>query len=149
MRLNTKWTPERVSMIRELAAAGCSGMEIADCMSVTRNMIIGVCWRNQIPLGGADPDPKRRSACANARSRIASKRQEVRTRTTAPVPRLAAPAPPAPTEGIPLEALTKTTCRWPLLNQVPQLFCGQHSDAGRYCPVHTARAFAPGQGRRV
>lgn len=146
MKPHTKWTPERVAAVRDLAGAGCSGNEIAACFGVTRNTIIGVCWRNKIPLGGADPDPKRRSACANARARIASKRQEVRTRTTAPVPQVAKASPPPPA-GIPLEALTKTTCRWPLLDGVPQLFCGGHTDDGRYCQHHTARSVSANQGR--
>ena len=147
MKPHSKWTPERVDVIRELAIAGCSGNEIAACFNVTRNTIIGVCWRNKIPLGGSNPDPKRRAACAGARMKIASKRQEVRTRTTAPVPQIAPVIPPPPT-GIPLEALTKTTCRWPLLDRAPQLFCGAHAD-GRYCAHHTAKAASSNQGGKL
>lgn len=148
MKPNTKWTPDRVSAIRDLAASGCSGNEIAACFNVTRNTIIGVCWRNKIPLGGANPDPKRRAACAGAVQRIASKRKEVRTRITAPVPKVA-PVVPPPASGIALEALTKTTCRWPLLDRAPQLFCGGHTDDGRYCQHHAAKAVSANQGGRL
>ena len=70
---------------------------------------------------------------------------KVRTRTTAPVPQIAPVIPPPPS-GIPLEALTKTTCRWPLLDRAPQLFCGAHAD-GRYCKHHSAKSTAGNQGR--
>lgn len=43
--MSETWTPERVERLREMAAAGKSGSEIAAVLGVTRNMVIGKATR--------------------------------------------------------------------------------------------------------
>lgn len=147
-----RWEADDIRVIGKLAKAGCSSAQIAGEFGVSRNTIIGVCYRNGIALGGADPCPKRRSRCANAINvrRAAEKRKEARQRLTAPIPLKQPEPPPAPVlsapEGIRLEDLTNTTCRWPLLDKPPQRFCGAHTDCGSYCADHARRGISLGQG---
>jgi GcrA cell cycle regulator len=143
-----RWGADEIKAIRRLARAGCSSAQIAAEFGATRNAIIGICHRQGIPLGGSDPCPKRRAACSNAKNvlKAAQKRKEARQRLTAPlVVEMPEPAParkPVPSEGILLEALTKSSCRWPFGDHAPFKFCGAHADCGPYCPEHTVRGRA-------
>lgn len=41
---------------------------------------------------------------------------------------------------VPLADLGKHGCKWPI-GDAPILFCGLHTDTGKYCPAHSAIAF--------
>lgn len=151
MQYPKRWDADAIKAIRKLAKAGCSGSQIAGEFGASRNAIIGLCHRNGIQLGGGDPCPKRRATCSNAINvrRAAEKRKQARERVTAPIPIKQPEPPPAPVlsapEGIRLEDLTNTTCRWPLLDKPPQRFCGAHTDCGPYCQEHTRRGISLGR----
>lgn len=143
------WTDAKIDTITRMWAEGYSSGYIGTQVGKTRNAVIGKLGRM-----GLIGDPVKNRQRAQDRDKAVRKRQEARARTAVPVlkapkpaPRTAIETPPPPPEGIPLEALTKHTCRWPLLDGVPQLFCGHHAEDGRYCPAHSAKSASANQGR--
>jgi GcrA cell cycle regulator len=142
------WTDTKIDTITRMWAEGYASSIIGQTVGKSRNAVIGKLGRM-----GLMGDPKRNRARATARMQANKRRKEARVRGTVPV---TAPAPvkplratPAPIEGILLEALTRTTCRWPVTEAAPHKFCGQHSETGRYCPHHEHRAVSPGKGRQA
>jgi hypothetical protein len=142
--LNTRWSAESVAYIRTLANEGRSGREIAAQFGVTRNTVIGVCYRNKISLGGTGTLSQKRVLNANVPT-LAQKRKEARQRRAAP---LKAPKPvlqpvftPEHPTGILVHQLTNHTCRWPVHDTLPGRYCGQHTESGSYCAHHHARAY--------
>ena len=137
----TRWSAESVAAIRTLANEGHTGREISVRFGVSRNTIIGVCYRNKISLGGAGTLTQKRVLNANVPT-LALKRKEARQRRAAPV---RAPKPPeqpvAAPLGILVHELTNHTCRWPVHDTLPGRYCGAHTDAGSYCEHHHARAY--------
>jgi hypothetical protein len=141
---SSRWSAESVAYIRALANEGRSGREIAAQFGVTRNTVIGVCYRNKISLGGTGTLSQKRVLNANVPT-LAQKRKEARQRRAAP---LKAPKPvlqpvfvPEHPAGILVHQLTNHTCRWPVHDTLPGRYCGQHTDAGSYCAHHHARAY--------
>ena len=141
---STRWSAESVSAIRTLASEGHTGREIGLRFGVSRNTIIGVCYRNKISLGGAGTLPQKRALNSSVPT-IALKRKEARQRRSAPVKAMTLPiAPvfiPEHPAGILVHQLTNHTCRWPVHDTLPGRYCGQHTDAGSYCAHHHARAY--------
>jgi hypothetical protein len=139
--LNTRWSAESVNHIRTLASEGHTGREIGLRFGVSRNTIIGVCYRNKITLGGAGTLPQKRALNSSVPT-IALKRKEARQRRAAP---LKAPKPAPQLVGVPggilVHELTTHTCRWPVHDALPGRYCGAHTDAGSYCEHHHARAY--------
>jgi hypothetical protein len=142
--LNTRWSAESVAYVRTMANEGRSGREIANQFGVSRNAIIGLCFRNAISLGGTGTLTQKRSINSSVPN-IALKRKEARQRRSAPVRAITLPVAPVfvpehPT-GILVHQLTNHTCRWPVHDTLPGRYCGQHTDAGSYCAHHHARAY--------
>jgi hypothetical protein len=141
---STRWSAESVSAIRTLASEGHTGREIGLRFGVSRNTIIGVCYRNKITLGGAGTLPQKRALNSSVPT-IALKRKEARQRRSAPVKAITLPiAPvfiPEHPAGILVHELTNHTCRWPVHDALPGRYCGAHTDAGSYCAHHHARAY--------
>ena len=142
--LNTRWSAESVAYVRTLANEGRSGREIANQFGVSRNAIIGLCFRNAISLGGTGTLTQKRSINSSVPN-IALKRKEARQRRSVPVRAITLPVAPVfvpehPT-GILVHQLTNHTCRWPVHDTLPGRYCGQHTDAGSYCAHHHARAY--------
>jgi hypothetical protein len=142
--LNTRWSAESVAYVRTMANEGRSGREIANQFGVSRNAIIGLCFRNAISLGGTGTLTQKRSINSSVPN-IALKRKEARQRRSAPVKAITLPVAPVfvpehPT-GIPIHQLTNATCHWPVHDTLPGRYCGQHTDAGSYCAHHHARAY--------
>ena len=138
---SSRWPAESVAAIRSLAGEGLSGREISDRFGVSRNTIIGVCYRNKISLGGNGTLTQKRVLNANVPT-LALKRKEARQRRAAPVK---APKPvPQPVGvpgGIPIHQLTNATCHWPVHSALPGRYCGEHTESGSYCAHHHARAY--------
>lgn len=141
---NTRWSAETVNHIRTLANEGQSGREIASQFGVSRNTIIGVCYRNAIVLGGAGTLPQKRANNASVPT-IALKRKEARQRRSGPVKAITLPIAPVfipdHPAGILVHQLTKHSCRWPVHDTLPGRYCGQHTESGSYCAHHHARAY--------
>ncbi len=52
MRQSAQWPEEKTARLRTLAEQGLSGSQIAKKMGLTRNQVIGRCWRLGIRLKG-------------------------------------------------------------------------------------------------
>jgi GcrA cell cycle regulator len=134
------WTDERRELVRELWAQGYSASQIGRQLDppVTRNAVIGLCYRNQFPHG------KRRTAPMPSPEPLSPAyflREEPKPPVVRPALQLR-PQPPQPPAflGLPLEQLTDSQCRWPE-GDGPFVFCGQSSVLGRpYCALHNAKA---------
>jgi hypothetical protein len=142
--LNTRWSAESVAYVRTMANEGRSGREIANQFGVSRNAIIGLCFRNAISLGGTGTLTQKRSINSSVPN-IALKRKEARQRRSAPVKAITLPIAPVfvpehPT-GILVHQLTNHTCRWPVHDTLPGRYCGEHTESGSYCAHHHARAY--------
>lgn len=142
--LSSRWPAESVAAIRSLANEGLTGREIGARFGVSRNTIIGVCYRNKISLGGAGTLTQKRSTNASVPT-LALKRKEARQRRSAPVKAITLPVAPVfvpeHPAGIPIHKLTNSTCHWPVHDTLPGRYCGEHTDAGSYCTHHHARAY--------
>lgn len=146
------WTDAKIDTITRMWAEGYSSGYISKQVGKTRCAVIGKLGRM-----GLVGDRAKNLQRAQLRDKASRKRQEARTRTARtikpPQPQKTVASLPEAFEqlwdGIPLEALTKHTCRWPLLDRTPQLFCGGHTDDGRYCQHHSAKSASPNQGGRL
>jgi hypothetical protein len=142
--LNTRWSAESVAYVRTMANEGRSGREIANQFGVSRNAIIGLCFRNAISLGGTGTLTQKRSINSSVPN-IALKRKEARQRRSVPVKAITLPIAPVFTPqyptGILVHQLTNHTCRWPVHDTLPGRYCGQHTESGSYCAHHHARAY--------
>lgn len=136
------WTDAKVRLIAQMWTDGYPGSVIAEHVAKSRAAVIAKLHRMG-KVGDADHNKNR----AQVRAKAGRKRHEAMARTRGPVMSQPLPAAkPEPSDGIPLQALTKTTCRWPLLDNPPQLYCGRHTATGQYCPHHSERAFTAGKG---
>ena len=141
---SSRWPAETVDHVRAMANEGRSGREIANQFGVTRNAIIGLCFRNKISLGGAGTLTQKRTHSSNVPN-VALKRKEARQRRSAPVKAITLPVAPVfvpeHPAGILVHQLTNHTCRWPVHDTLPGRYCGQHTESGSYCAHHHARAY--------
>lgn len=142
--LSSRWPAESVAAIRSLANEGLTGREIGARFGVSRNTIIGVCYRNKISLGGAGTLTQKRSTNASVPT-LALKRKEARQRRSAPVKAITLPVAPVfvpeHPAGIPIHQLTSSTCHWPVHDTLPGRYCGEHAEGSSYCAHHHARAY--------
>lgn len=140
------WTDAKIATIKRMWAEGYSSGYIGNQVGKSRNAVIGKLGR--MGLVG-DPEANRKRALV--REQAGRKRRMARQRTAAPISPPVVQKPPrvtpAPANGIPIEALTNTTCRWPVHDQLPGRYCGAHSHTGRYCPEHEALSVSKHQGR--
>lgn len=155
------WTPEREARLVELFKDGYSGSEIARTLGeITRNACIAKLSRlgftagrpqaaynarRNAPRGGVRRNPKT-IATAKPKLSIAGNGAVFEQAPEVLSPVSAHAWEPLPNAApIPLEALTGTTCRWPveLAGDLDTThFCGAFS-AGTYCHHHAKRAYAP------
>lgn len=137
------WTDERVETLKRLWEAGHSAGSIAaELGHESRNAIIGKLHR----LGLA------RGEKIVGRIVAARRRQTVRTTPFRPktvlAPSIAPTAPqpaaePAGAHSCDLLGLTNRSCRWPVTDRPPHMFCGEpEADFPNvpYCRFHTMRA---------
>jgi GcrA cell cycle regulator len=157
------WPAERIEKLRGLAAAGLSARQMADKMGMTRNSVLGKCFRLDIPI---QRQPKkvrkvrsRPKVATNdgfrptyAASRSGRKSYHPASRglglaVREPAVHLAPgmidlPAEPTAATAVTIMGLTDTTCRWPLGEPtVNMLYCGAATEFGSYCPFHSRKAY--------
>lgn len=135
------WPEERIAEFKKLTAAGLSASQIAMRLGITRNAVCGR-W-NRDPLLKArrklvpKPAPRPRTAAPNPSP---SPRVAVPKPKSRPIMRQTVPVPDvAPVSlGIDIMALGTTTCKWPINDGNPFLFCGADKpvEDGPYCPYH-------------
>jgi len=139
------WTPERVDLVRALAANKLSASQIASELGdVGRNSVIGICFRQKIALLGNDTVKKKYAS----------------TPLPAPPPRWFIPKPPLPEpEESPVvdiadmrmltfDELQPGDCRFPI-GWSDYRFCGLQAIEGKpYCWQHARICFKPPEERR-
>lgn len=162
-----KWTHSSEEKLRQLWSDGKSASECARMFGgvITRNAIIGKVFRmglpkrrttTSIPKRNHWTDEKRSALSAKLKAKAASRQADV-TKRNAVNPMVArVKAPPAAVfvpatkdlavgtwnalpgaEPVGIMDLTERTCRWPVSDGAPFLFCGCQVAAGSsYCPTH-------------
>jgi GcrA cell cycle regulator len=145
-----KHPEEKIERVRELAAQGHSAGEIAKTLVVTRNVIMGICFRAGITLGGGRGGrPRKDKPKLTPKIKPKAKaKPKVKAKPKAPL----LPSGPQAEfsgrrgkelvgyethQGVPLLSLGNSSCRWPLgeMLDAPTRFCGREAE-GIYCPVH-------------
>ncbi|ASQ03642.1 GcrA cell cycle regulator [Sinorhizobium meliloti] len=119
----------------KLWSEGLSASQIASRFGVSRNVVIGIAYRNR------DRFPPRQ------KRKLARSRRERTRRPREQAPEIQAePEIPATaydgerlTHAKPLHELTAGECCWPLNTGGPYLFCAAET-TGRYCRNHHARS---------
>lgn len=136
---------ERAEQIAAMWADGLSGGQIATRLGLTRNAVIGMVRRLELP--------KRRTAVKWCRTNVRPPRaKQPPYKTYENFARDIAPtlADPSPDDVIGILQLTERTCRWPIGD--PQDagfgFCGRDAVLGKpYCSGHAVVAFEPPKKR--
>jgi GcrA cell cycle regulator len=142
------WPAERIEKLRGLAAAGLSAREMGNKMGMSRNSVLGKCYRLGIVIQRQVKGPKRRlrAEVGNVRITLNTPRRPGGARPMA-IHAAATLQPPEPiTEptlgsAVTIMGLTDKTCRWPLGEPSPEmLYCGAATEFGSYCPFHSRKA---------
>lgn len=135
----TGWTDERVETLKSLHSAGMSMHRMAGVLGgITKNAVIGKLHR----LGISTPRKPSEAAVTRAPRAARYYAKKIVRANLAPAPTATA----APPKGDPIEfmALTNVTCRFPVTDAAPWMFCGDPSasllDGCPYCPWHMKRA---------
>lgn len=149
-------TPEARDDIADMLHKGLSASQIAAHFEgVTRNAVIGLVHRNKElrEIGFARKPRQQNIEKVRAISVAATRGKSVRggkvsmNRLKAVAPPIEAPEPvdaPEP-RNLTLMELTERTCRWPVNDGGPFLFCGCESAPGTsWCAYHRERVFGEG-----
>jgi GcrA cell cycle regulator len=149
------WTDERTAELKRLVAARLSASEIAKEMGggLTRNSIIGKCYRLGLELGGADKVLRAKNP-RGPRPLKPSKAARLFVGSWGACPEIIpGHVPPTPVAdlvplNIPLADIGAFQCRW-ITSQQPVLFCGHPTVVGSWCPTHRAIVFTPRTEKRA
>jgi GcrA cell cycle regulator len=143
-----RWSEEQIEQIRQWRRDGISCGRIAEMLETSRNAIIGLCRREEIPA----PSIIREQA-KNSKKRKRSKRERAswkqRRKKMGTLPET--PPEPPTARHLDIMALTSRTCRWPLWDAPdgPRTYCGAETQGeGPYCAYHTSLAFRPIEPRK-
>lgn len=142
------WTDDAIAELRRCVAAGWSASRTADHIGEhfdgfpSRNAIIGKALRLKLQWKNAPGE-----------RRAVQKRKPLPRQPRQPVVKLAPAGPVEPLRAIPpapnsrpvdLMGLTNSTCRWPITDEPPHMFCGaleaDMANGVPYCPMHSAAA---------
>lgn len=149
------WHTNNVEKIADMLREGKSASEIGARFGVSRNAVIGVVHRNPVlrEIGFARKQGRQNIEKVRAISVAATRGKNVRggkvsvNRLKAVAQPIEAPEPvdaPEP-RNLTLMELTERTCKWPVNDGGPFLFCGCEADFDRpYCDFHTELAKGKG-----
>ena len=140
---NTPWNAERDALLTRLWAEGFSASQIADQImgvTITRMAVIGRAHRLELP-------PRKMRQAQKA-----APKQRMRLVPKPPPPPPRPQPPPPPNEPkmrrLKLVNLKPTSCRWPIGDGSPWLFCGvTAAEGGVYCPFHRRMARVREKGK--
>lgn len=159
------WTDERIALLKTLwNTDGLSAKQCSTVLGVTRNAIIGKVHRLKLEKRGvsvkASSETGGRGAAGkySGVARDAQKARSARLKQKLfklPPPEVFAPdaddlavgawAALPDTVPVSLEALSHDSCRWPIGDNAPFLFCGCKTATGSsYCPTHKHRSAGVG-----
>jgi hypothetical protein len=157
-----KWTAEQDQWLREHVLNRASSTEIALAFTKTfgliktRNAIIGRCHRMGLNLGAARPSsgchgPTFAREVKNRMKNLKPTMPTFAARNPQPPPMPAEPMRAQPKltiapKNLTLMQLTNQTCRWPMNEGGPYLFCGLETMiSSPYCVQHTRLGFTHGR----
>lgn len=138
-------TQERIDLverIREMAGNNMSSVKIARRLGVSRNVAMGLCYRNKIELHGG--------------TKQNSKLPRLKPKPKPPII-ITAPPKPEPVSGgagIHILAIGARACRYPIWDDVERptfIYCGDKAaPCGPYCAPHNARCHmaVPKRGKK-
>lgn len=147
------WTNKREDRLRELwTQTGLSAAEIAEELggNVTRNAIIGKARRMKLPNKAPTKEEvhKKETGPWKRAAREREMRQRILSKIKAKRPTIPTNARPSKSEAweplpgvqpVALADLVPSSCRWPIGQESPYLFCGKAHVPGRsYCAEHRA-----------
>ena len=145
--IETRWTMERTTLLKDRIHAGFSCGQIACELGVSRNAVIGKAnrlglsrFKNAIP-----GQPKQSGTRRSARPSTVTRQTNLRTLWGKPqlaFAKLSAESPKACS----LLELQQWHCRWPIGDPTSEDFgfCGNGPVAGLpYCPLHAQMAYRP------
>jgi GcrA cell cycle regulator len=134
----TRWTDDTIITLIELWRRGLSAREIGEQIDKTRNAVIGKLSRlhkHLRPFTGRRPPPPPRPRVRHRPLMHSMPEEEVP---------IVVPEPTERKRMITLMELNGDTCRWPLNDGGPFLFCGDlKADGSPYCVKHTHAAYHP------
>ena len=148
-----EWSDAKKSLLTSLwVKGGLSASEIGSRMGMTRNAVLGMVYRMNLPSRA----PQRASHTPRPRKikPSTSKHEDITYIAARIKARLETKSEPEPlpedqdrTDLIGIMALTKTTCRWPI--GTPVRYCGRDCPLDSpYCSEHHKRAYQAVQVRR-
>lgn len=151
------WTQERIETLKRMWATKASASEIGAAMGVSKNSIIGMRKRLDLPerRSGArrrKPKPQEREPQKLKLQKPPSGKRFLIPPSKRPLPKLA-PKPQTDTEApaplmLDIIDLTERTCKWPVTSELPIKFCGHEKPCGvPYCDFHRRRASARMMGQ--
>lgn len=74
---NNRPNPQRERII-DLARTGLTSGQIATALGVTRNTVIGICWRSGVPLGNQEQSYRSKLAWLHRDQRLGELRDMIR-----------------------------------------------------------------------
>lgn len=158
------WPLDRLERLATLAADGLSARQMADKMHMSRNAILGMCYRRGIAITRQAEGRKRRRVRSKPRVEVMDgwrptyasghhpASRGLGYALTAPAVHLPPglmdlPAEPTAATAVTIMGLTGQSCRWPVGGEpnVNMLYCGatKATDRLSFCPFHCRMAYRP------
>lgn len=145
------WTEERIAELKRLVEEeGLSSTLAAEKLGVSRNSVMGVCFRKKFKLKGSKQKIRKYTPKpVTWVPVVAPKRLLTKGKKLPSVGRLPMRHEEATKMAVHFEDLEKDMCRWPIWEHkiVPfseKMFCGcKPMDGKPYCEAHAAIAFTP------
>lgn len=132
----TPWSDEEKALVKRMSSEGYSSGDIVKSLrGRSRSAVIGIISRSGYERPGAPAHKNKPLARVGPRRVITKPAVSVRATPPVSVPLPKVPELPPECEPVPLEALTRTSCRFPVTSVLPYKFCGAHAD-GTYCAYH-------------
>jgi GcrA cell cycle regulator len=150
--IKTRWTMERIALLKDRIRAGFSCAQIACEFGVSRNAVIGKANRLGLSRSkNATPGQSKQSGNRqNARRRTVTR--QINLRALWAKPQVAFPELTRESAACSLLDLQQWHCRWPMGDPTSEDFgfCGNNSVAGLpYCLAHAQMAYRPSSREAV
>ncbi len=140
------WTVERMAALEELWRDGLSCSQIAGALGggITRNAVIGKVHRSGLHKSYPRGRLKRKQPRTPRKRYVMTKKLGPPEFAPTPPPRAEAWNALPGSVPVNLVDLTESTCRWPLGDTRPFVYCGCQAVAGSsYCATHKAMGASP------
>jgi len=135
------WTIDKINLLMALAKEGFTAAQIAERVHRTRNAVLGKVHRLGCKLLDLNGDKRTASTYPYKRRPPTPRVRAVKKAMPAPP---IAPALVESTQPCTLMDLQPDSCKWPINDGNPFLFCGApRIDGHPYCDHHVRKAYSP------